>query len=88
MEKETEQRIQKLEQEIKMLKSFATIPFEVDKAFRERLGITPLNRIPIALQNAPLSTIADPSGGLTVDSQSRAAIGTIIDRLQALGLIS
>lgn len=34
------------------------------------------------------STIADPSGGSTVDSEARSAIATIIDRLQAHGLIA
>lgn len=34
------------------------------------------------------STISDPSGGATVDSEARTAINTIIDRLQALGLIA
>jgi hypothetical protein len=35
-----------------------------------------------------LSTIADPAGGATIDSEARAAINTIIDRLQALNLIA
>jgi hypothetical protein len=39
---------------------------------------------PIAKQSA----ITAPSGGLTVDSQARTAIGTIITTLQALGLTS
>lgn len=34
------------------------------------------------------ATVADPTGGVTVDSQSRTAIGLIIDRLQELGLIA
>lgn len=34
------------------------------------------------------ATIADPAGGVTVDSQARTAINTIIDRLQELGLIA
>jgi len=34
------------------------------------------------------ATISDPSGGSTVDSESRTAINTIIDRLQAIGLIA
>ena len=34
------------------------------------------------------STIADPTGGGTQDTQARTAIATIIDRLQAHGLIS
>ena len=33
------------------------------------------------------ATIADPSGGATVDSQARTAINSLIDRLQDLGLI-
>ena len=32
-------------------------------------------------------TIADPSGGATVDSQSRTAIIAILDLLQAKGLM-
>ncbi|HCV42628.1 MAG TPA: hypothetical protein DGH68_04020 [Bacteroidetes bacterium] len=34
------------------------------------------------------ATISDPSGGGTVDTQARSAINTIIDRLQAHGLIA
>lgn len=34
------------------------------------------------------ATISDPSGGATVDSEARTAINTIIDRLQAHGLIA
>lgn len=33
-------------------------------------------------------TVADASGGVTVDTQARATIATIIDRLQELGLIA
>lgn len=33
-------------------------------------------------------TVADPSGGGTIDAESRTAIGAIIDRLQELGLIA
>lgn len=32
-------------------------------------------------------TVSDPSGGATVDSESRTAIIALIDRLQELGLI-
>lgn len=34
------------------------------------------------------ATVADPSGGATVDSQARTAIASVIDRLQELGLIA
>ena len=42
-------------------------------------GVTPV---------AKPATIAAPSGGATVDTQSRAAISSIITTLQSLGLIS
>ena len=32
-------------------------------------------------------TIADPSGGATVDAEARTSIRTILDRLEELGLI-
>ena len=34
------------------------------------------------------ATVADPSGGSTVDTEARAAIASLIDRLQELGLIA
>ena len=42
-------------------------------------GVTPI------IQPA---TVADPTGGLVVDTEARGTINTIIDRLQALGLLS
>jgi hypothetical protein len=33
------------------------------------------------------TTIADPSGGLTTDSEARTAINAILDLLQAKGLM-
>jgi hypothetical protein len=32
--------------------------------------------------------VADPSGGSTVDTEARAAIAAVIDRLQELGLMA
>ena len=34
------------------------------------------------------ATVTDPSGGATVDAESRTAIIAVIDRLQELGLIA
>jgi len=42
-------------------------------------GATPVNQP---------DTIADPTGGLTTDTEARTAINAIIDRLQELGLIA
>ena len=42
-------------------------------------GVTPI------IQPA---TVADPTGGLVVNTEARGTINTIIDRLQALGLLS
>jgi len=47
----------------------------------EKLGF--YGTAPVAQQ----ATISDPSGGLTVDSAARSAVETIIDRLQAIGII-
>lgn len=37
--------------------------------------------------SAPLASISDPSGGMTIDAQARTAISDVISRLEALGLI-
>jgi hypothetical protein len=42
-------------------------------------GATPVDRP---------DTVADPTGGSTIDAEARTAINTIIDRLQELGLIA
>lgn len=41
----------------------------------------------LANANPPLAEVTAPSGGVTVDSQARSAINTIIDRLETLGFI-
>lgn len=68
------------------LKANATIPYEVDAAFRTRLSDIGTSGVPAGLANAPLSAITAPTGGVTVDSQARTAINTIISDLQTLGL--
>lgn len=50
----------------------------------QRVSAFGLSVTPVGTQ----STIADPAGGATVDAEARTAINTIIDRLQAFGLIS
>lgn len=45
MNPDHEKRIEELEREIQSLKSFTTIPFDVDKAFRARLGIDNLSSV-------------------------------------------
>jgi len=42
-------------------------------------GVTPVDQP---------ATIADPTGGATVDAEARTAINSLIDRLQELGLIA
>lgn len=84
--------VAELKRLLNALNRSATIPFLIDRAFRNRFE---LDKYPIVAQSvaqglatAPLATIADPAGGATIDSQARSAINTLIDRLQALGLIS
>lgn len=81
-----EERIAQLEQEIQLLKSAAAIPYETEQAFRTRLSdLTP--ELPDGFDDAPLASITEPSGGITVDTEARSAINTIITRLEDLGLI-
>lgn len=42
----------------------------------------------VAPLGAPAASVALPMGGPTVDSEARAAIGTLVQRLQALGLLA
>lgn len=87
-----QRQIDVLQKRMDALNAASTIPLNVNQAFRKRFEIDRFPRVnqntAQGLSNAPLATIADPAGGATVDSQARTAIGTIIDRLQALGLIS
>lgn len=43
-----------------------------------------LGKTPVVRQ----ATISDPTGGTTQDAEARAAINTLIDRLQAFGFIA
>lgn len=84
MEQELKNRISKLEQEIQNLKSFTTISFEIDGAFRERFRLSKIAKI---IDNAPMTAITAPSGGATQDGQARTAINSIITALETLGLL-
>lgn len=36
----------------------------------------------------PVNNIADPAGGATTDAEARAAIGSILDALEAFGIMT
>jgi hypothetical protein len=55
---------------------------KLGSATNQKIGF--FNATPVVQQ----STISDPSGGTTVDAEARTAINTLIDRLQAFGLIA
>lgn len=79
--KQLQEQVAELTRRLDAFNSNTTIPFDVGEAFKARSNVGNLS-------SAPLGTVTSPSGGVTVDSQSRAAIGSIISRLQSLGLIS
>lgn len=49
---DTETRLNKIEEELELLKSFTTIPFDVESAFRARLNINDLARIIVSTKSA------------------------------------
>lgn len=86
-----QRQINELKTQIDAMKSYGTFPYEVDSAIQERLNIArfeDLLLLPSALQDAPLASIASPTGGTTQDTEARTAINTVISRLNQLGLIS
>lgn len=55
----------------------------------KRIGQAKITRLAVGTQTTTATTavkIADPTGGATIDSQARTAIGAIIDVLEAFGL--
>ncbi len=87
-------RVDSLELENKKLRNEATIPLDIDRAWRARLGFNDLiqttnlaSYLPTNFLDAPLGSITAPAGGVTQDSQARTAINTIITRLESLGLV-
>jgi hypothetical protein len=90
----TQERIAKLEEQVQELldsqssiRSETTIPYDIEEAFKERFRLRTLDNIPAEFADLPLSAITPPSGGATVDSQSRTAIASIIDTLENAGII-
>lgn len=86
MTQEEKAQLNELMQFMKALKTSASIPYDVDSAFRTRLKDLGAD-VPDELANAPLTSITSPTGGTTVDSQARSVIDTIITRLEYLGLV-
>lgn len=86
MTPEQERKLNEVYAFINNLKASSRIPFEVDRAFRERFG--DIADVPNGLSDAPLTAITSPTGGLTIDSNARTAIDTIITRMEDLGLVA
>ena len=82
-----EAKLNELTDFMNSLKESSAIPLEVDQAFRDRLIIAPVS-LPTGFEDAPLGSIAAPTGGTTVDPESRTAINLIITRLEDLGLVN
>ena len=76
-----QEQVAELTRRLDAFNSNTTIPFDVGEAFKARSNVGNLS-------SAPLATITAPSGGVTVDSQARSAVTSVIERLQSLGLIS
>jgi len=85
MNEELLKRIEELERKLTSLESSSTIPFNVDRAFRDRLR--GLVELPVGFEDAPLASITAPTGGATQDAEARSAVNTLITRLEDLGLI-
>jgi hypothetical protein len=62
------------------MRNSASIPFDVDAAFRDRLSN-------LTIKGAPLTSITAPVGGVTVDVSARSSVNEIIDRLESLLLV-
>lgn len=79
MTPEQQQQLKELYDFMQALKAQTTIPFDVDRALRQRL----LEK----LNNRPQTAIDSPSGGGTIDTEARAAIDSLITTLETLGLL-
>lgn len=61
--KELTIEVEKLKAEVNALKSFSTIPFDVDVALRERLGINLLSKLLVSAKGATTENQAVAEGG-------------------------
>jgi len=85
--KQLNERLTKIERQLGGLSNDPRQIKVIQNAFTNegvRVGKLGLDKTPVGRQ----ATISDPTGGIVIDSQSRVAIGDIIDVLQAFGLIS
>lgn len=83
MTPENQRKLDELYEFMQNLKAESRIPYDVAEAFRLRVGAD----VPDGLVNAPVAHISDPSGGVTIDGNARAAVNSILDALESLGLM-
>lgn len=90
MTPEQQLQFQELVEFMNNMKASTRIPQDVDAAITGRLKSKGFAQIKAdvvrGLNTAPYGAITKPTGGVTVDSQARTAINTIIDDLKELGL--
>lgn len=82
--------VEDLKRKIESIGNSATMPKNIEDAMKDRLRLDRYEAVlglPDGLFNAPEDAITAPTGGLTVDSQSRTAIVNIINTLETLGLV-
>lgn len=76
-----QEQVTKLTERLDAFNSNTTIPFDVGEAFKARVNVGNLSA-------APLASVTEATGGVTQDAQARAAVNSLITRLEDLGLIS
>lgn len=81
-----EERVKQLEQQVKDLQTrlnqgeYISLKVMKKDLQVQRLGVN-------GKQPPAQTTIADPTGGVTIDAQARTAINSIIDVLQQIGFL-
>jgi hypothetical protein len=74
-----------LKEDNQRLKAGGTISYEVEQALASRFKLDALDG---ARNNAPRAAITAPIGGVTIDTQARTAINSIITALEELKLVA